>query len=132
MVEITETDDSKVNSHHRYTGAVRVDFPRGEDTVDVDEETARTAVNTYETVEFADELVEQHEDTAEAQSQGEVGKKAETRTHQNAAEVDSDADADAEAQADTVGETRESRSPHAQSETADGNDEDEPTPGEAP
>lgn len=118
MVEITETDDSKVNSHHRYTGAVRVDFPRGEDTVDVDEETARTAVNSYETVEFADELVEQHEST----TGGQAGKKAETRAHQNAAGGDTNAGA----------ETRESRAPHA-TDADDANESEREEPGhEAP
>lgn len=130
MVEITETDDSKVNSHHRYTGAVRVDFPRGEETVDVDEETARTAVNTYETVEFADDVDGEGEGEGEAEAEAETvdaqaGKKADTRTHQAAASDDTDTAEDADA--------RESRAPHAQSDEADANEAAREQPGhEAP
>lgn len=136
MVEITETDDSKVNSHHRYTGAVRVDFPRDEDTVDVDEETAQTAVSTYETVEFADDVGDDDEQTGQATEHAQAGKKSETQAHQNAARTDTSTGPEATEDADT----RESRAPHAQTEAnteaateaAAADTDDDRTPGEPP
>lgn len=121
MVRITETDEQKENSHHRYTGAVRVDFPRGVKTVDVDDDVAQDAVATYETVEYADDVdadAEAEDDATRArEAESESGMERQSaheatgRTEDNEPErnrtpahVENEAEADADADADAVDE----------------------------
>lgn len=140
MVEITETDESKVNSLHRYTGAVQVEFPPGKETIDVDEETAEQAVGTYQTVAYADDAESEADAQAERDvtdagtgtatrddepvdarpaTETDVGSGDETRAEAKTdAEPEAQADAETEAEArntgptTTAGEPRESRAPH--------------------
>lgn len=117
MVQIKDTNDSKENSHVRYTGTVRIEFGRGESVIDVDDETAETAVESYDSVVYADD------DTADegsgAESADTAGAEDDTRTEEERA---SDVVSQADGMTARDSGTRESKAPHAQQDT-DSDDE---------